>query len=50
MNYILYDSLDNRVLVYINNIFIYAETIKEYDWLILDILERLWRNNLTIAP
>ena len=50
MNYILYDLLDNGVLVYINDIFIYTETIKEYNRLILDILERLWQNNLTIAP
>ena len=36
--------------MYIDNILIYAKTIKEYNQLILDILERLRRNNLTIAP
>ena len=50
MNYILYDLLNNKVLVYINNIFIYTETIKEYNRLVLDILKRLQRNNLAIAP
>ena len=50
INYILHDSLDNKVLVYIGNIYIYTEIIKEYDRLILDILERLQRNNLIIAP
>ena len=50
MNYIFHDLLDNGVLVYINDILIYAEIIEEYDRLVLDILERLWRNNLTIAP
>ena len=50
INYIFHDLLDNRVLVYINNILIYTEIIKEYNRLILDIFKRLWRNNLTIAP
>ena len=36
--------------MYINDIFIYTETIKEYNRLILDVLERLRRNNLAIAP
>ena len=36
--------------MYINNILIYAKIIEEYDRLVLDILERLRRNNLTIAP
>ena len=50
INYILYNLLNNKVLVYINNIFIYTETIEEYDRLILDVLKRLRRNNLAIAP
>ena len=50
MNYILYNLLDNRVLVYINNILIYIKIIKEYNRLVLDILEYLRRNNLIIAP
>ena len=49
INYILYNLLDNGVLVYINNILIYTETIKEYNRLVLDVLERLRRNNLAIA-
>ena len=50
INHILHDLLDNEVLVYIDNIFIYTETIEEYNRLILDILKRLRQNNLTIAP
>ena len=41
INHILYDLLNNEILVYIDNIFIYIETIEEYDHLILDILKRL---------
>ena len=31
INHILHDLLNNKVLVYINNIFIYTKTIKEHD-------------------
>ena len=41
INHILYDLLNNEVLIYTNNILIYMKTIKEYNWLILDILERV---------
>ena len=41
INHILHNLLDNKILVYINNIFIYTEIIKEYNRLILDILKRL---------
>ena len=50
INHILHDLLDNKVLIYINNILIYTETIKEHNRLILDILKYLRRNNLAIAP
>ena len=50
INHILHDLLNNEVLMYINNILIYTKTIKEYNRLVLDILERLRRNNLAIAP
>ena len=50
MNHILYNLLDNGVLVYINNIFIYTKIIKEYDRLVQDILKRLRRNNFVITP
>ena len=50
INHILYNLLNNGILVYINNILIYTETIKEHNRLILDILEYLRRNNLAIAP
>ena len=50
INHIFHDLLDNGVLVYIDDILIYIEIIEEYDRLVLDVLERLWRNNLAIAP
>ena len=50
MNHILYDLLDSGVLVYIDDILIYAETLEEHDRLVLDVLERLRQNNLAIAP
>ena len=50
INHILHNLLNNEILVYIDNILIYTKIIKEYDQLILDILERLRRNKLTIAP
>ena len=50
INHIFHDLLDNGILVYINNIVIYTKTIEEYNRLILDVLEYLWRNNLAIAP
>ena len=31
INHILYNLLNNEILVYINNIFIYTETIEEYN-------------------
>ena len=39
INHILYDLLNNRILIYINNILIYTKTIKEYNQLVLDILK-----------
>ena len=50
INHILYDLLNNGVLVHIDNILIYTKTIEEYNRLILNILKYLWRNNLAIAP
>ena len=50
INHILHDLLDNKVLVYIDDILIYTKTIEEHDRLILDIFKRLRRNNLAIAP
>ena len=41
INHILYNLLNNGILVYIDNILIYAEIIEEYNRLVLDVLERL---------
>ena len=50
INHILYDLLNNGILVYMNNILIYIKIIEEYNRLVLDIFKRLLRNNLTITP
>ena len=50
INYILHNLLNNRILVYINNILIYTEIIEEHDRLVLDMLKFLRRNNLIITP
>ena len=50
INYILHDLLNNKVLVYINNILIYTKTIEEYNRLGLNIFKYLRQNNLTITP
>ena len=50
INRILHDLLNNKILIYINNIFIYTKTIEEYNRLILDIFKYLRQNNLTITP
>ena len=50
INHILHDLLNNKVLIYIDNILIYTETLNEYNRLILDIFKCLRRNNLIIRP
>ena len=50
MNHILHNLWNYKILIYINNIFIYTRIIKEYNRLILDIFQRLRRNNLIITP
>jgi hypothetical protein len=49
MNYILKDLLDQGVVVYIDDILIYAEK-EEHDRLVNEVLKRLAENELVISP
>jgi hypothetical protein len=50
MNAIFSDLIDVGVLVYVDDILIYAETEEEHDRLVLEVLKRLRENNLIINP
>ncbi|CCE34872.1 uncharacterized protein CPUR_08811 [Claviceps purpurea 20.1] len=50
MNYIFHDLLDAGVVVYIDDILIYASTLEEHDALVKEVLQRLLKYNLAIAP
>jgi len=48
MNNIFADLLNRRVIVYLNNILIYSETMKEHHKLMCDVLHHLWKNGLYV--
>jgi len=50
MNHILSDILDIGVLVYMDDILVYAKTEKEHDTLVKTVLERLQQNRLAVSP
>jgi hypothetical protein len=50
MNHILKDLLDQGVVVYIDDILIYAKTEEEHDYLVNEVLKRLSENDLVISP
>jgi hypothetical protein len=50
MNHILKDHLDPGVVVYIDNILIYAKNEEIYDELVKEVLERLAEKDLVISP
>jgi hypothetical protein len=50
MNHILKDLLDKGVVVYIDDILIYAKNTEQYDKLLEEVLERLAKNELDILP
>jgi hypothetical protein len=50
MNHILKDLLDKGVVVYIDDILIYAKNTEQHDKLVEEVLERLAKNNLVISP
>jgi len=50
MNHVLSDILDVGVLAYMDDILIYAKTEEEHDRLVKEVLTRLQRNGLAVAP
>jgi hypothetical protein len=50
MNHILKDLLDKGVVVYIDDILIYAKNTEQHDKLVEEVLERLAKNDLVISP
>jgi hypothetical protein len=48
MNHIFQDLLDLGLIVYLDNILIYAETEEEHDCIVREVLKRLTENGLPI--
>jgi hypothetical protein len=49
MNHILKDLLDEGVVVYIDDVLIYAKTVKKHDLLVKEVLKILAENDLVIS-
>jgi hypothetical protein len=49
MNHIFRDLLDLGLIVYLDNILIYAETEEEHDRIVTEVLKRLAKNGLAIS-
>jgi hypothetical protein len=49
MNHIFRDSLDIGLIVYLDNILIYAETVEEHDHIVMAVLKCLAANGLPIS-
>lgn len=50
MNHIFRDLIDAGLLVYLDDLLIYADTIEEHDRLVTEVLKRLTEHNLAVAP
>ncbi|WPJ59666.1 hypothetical protein SMAC4_13198 [Sordaria macrospora] len=50
MNHLFMDLIDAGVLVYLDDILIYADTEEEHDRLVLEVMKRLSENHLAVAP
>jgi len=50
MNYVFSDMLDLGLLVYMDDILVYASTIEEHDERVKMVLERLTKNRLVVFP
>jgi hypothetical protein len=49
MNHIFQDLLDLGLMVYLDDILIYAETVEEYHHIIIEVLKSLAANRLAIS-
>ncbi|KAJ2984544.1 hypothetical protein NUW58_g6005 [Xylaria curta] len=50
MNDIFHDLIDAGLLVYLDDLLIYAETLEEHDKLVIEVLQRLSKHHLAVAP
>jgi len=50
MNHVFSDMLDVGVLVYMDDILVYAKNREEYDQIVREVLKRLQENGLTVVP
>jgi hypothetical protein len=50
MGYFLKDLLDKDIIVYIDNILLYATNTEQHDKVVENVLERLTKNFLVISP
>ena len=50
MNHVFRDLIDTGLLVYLDDLLIYAETQKQHNALVKEVLRRLSQNNLAMAP
>jgi hypothetical protein len=49
MNHIFWDLLDLGLIVYLDDMLIYAETVEEYDHIVVEVLTYLADNGLPIS-
>jgi predicted transcriptional regulator len=49
MNHVLKDQLDEDVMVYIDDVLIYAKTQEKHNLLVKEVLKRLLENDLVIS-
>jgi len=50
MNHVFSDMLDVGVLAYMDDILVYAKTREEHDQIVKEVLKRLQKNGLAVAP
>ena len=50
MNTIFHDMLDRGVIVFLDDILIYAKDINKHNKLLAEVLHRLWQNGLYAKP
>ena len=50
MNHVFSDMIDLGLLIYMDDILVYAKTEEEHDGLVEEVLKRLWKNHLAGSP